>query len=214
MYFEIKKAPENLKLPPVLRAIKDPFAQNGVNSEYHKIDSYQSFKSQFYQLFWNELEQSRVRCEIYEGWCDRKGGESMTEHYVRYASLAANLQLPLTEYDLVTALTSHFSVEIQRAILAANLKSSQEALTFLRRMQSLENSQEACKKSKRGYNPKDFERRQPRGGDRGGGNGYREAPREVRNVRYGCQQSNSGSPYRQPDTPIKQTEETLGRHAS
>jgi len=26
----------------------------------------------------------------------------MTEHYVRYASLAANLQPPLTEYDLVT----------------------------------------------------------------------------------------------------------------
>jgi hypothetical protein len=26
----------------------------------------------------------------------------MTEHYVRYASLAANLQPPLTEYDLAT----------------------------------------------------------------------------------------------------------------
>ena len=27
MYFEFKKVPENLKLPLVLRAIKDPFAQ-------------------------------------------------------------------------------------------------------------------------------------------------------------------------------------------
>ena len=61
MYFELKKVSENLKLPLVLRAIKDPFAQNWVNSEYHKIDSYQSFKSQFSKLFWNELEQSRVR---------------------------------------------------------------------------------------------------------------------------------------------------------
>ena len=47
MYFEIKQVPENLKLPLVLRAIKDPFAQNLVSYEYHKIDSYQSFKSQF-----------------------------------------------------------------------------------------------------------------------------------------------------------------------
>jgi len=72
----------------------------------------------------------------------------MTEHYVRYASLAANLQPPLTEYDLVTALTSYLSMEIQRAMLAANLRSSQEALAFLGRMQSLVNSQEVYKKSK------------------------------------------------------------------
>jgi hypothetical protein len=117
MYFEIKQVPENLKLPLVLRAIKDPFAQNWVSSEYRKIDSYQSFKSQFSKLFWNELEQSRVRCDIYQGKYDRNGGESMTEHYVRYASLAANLQPSLKEYDLVTALTSHFSMEIQRAML-------------------------------------------------------------------------------------------------
>jgi hypothetical protein len=197
MYFEIKKVPENLKLPLVLRAIKEPFAQNWVSSEYHKIDSYQSFKAQFSKLFWNELEQSRVRCEIYQGRYDRNGGESMTEHYVRYASLAANLQPPLTEYDLVTALTSHFSMEIQRAMLAANLKSSQEALAFLGRMQSLENSREAYKKSKQENNSKDFERRQQRGGDRGGGNSYRETPREVRHVRYGYQQGSGGSPYRQ-----------------
>jgi hypothetical protein len=33
MYFEMKKVTENLKLPLVLRAIKDPFAQNWVSSE-------------------------------------------------------------------------------------------------------------------------------------------------------------------------------------
>jgi hypothetical protein len=58
MYFEQKKVPENLKLPLVLRAIKDPFAQNWVSSEYHNIDSYQSFKAQFSKVSWNELEQS------------------------------------------------------------------------------------------------------------------------------------------------------------
>jgi hypothetical protein len=67
MYFELKKVPENLKLPLVLRAIKDPFAQNWVSSEYHKLDSYQILKAQFSKLFWNELEQCRVRCDIYQG---------------------------------------------------------------------------------------------------------------------------------------------------
>jgi hypothetical protein len=45
----------------------------------------------------------------------------MTDHYVRHATLAANLQPALTEYDLVTALTSHISLEIQCATLAASL---------------------------------------------------------------------------------------------
>jgi hypothetical protein len=57
MYFELKRVPEHLKLPLVLRAIKEPFAQNWVSSEYHKIDSYQSFKVQFSKLFWNKQEQ-------------------------------------------------------------------------------------------------------------------------------------------------------------
>ena len=178
MYFEFKKVPENLKLSLVLRAIRDPFAQNWVSSEYHIMDSYQSFESQFSKLFWNELE------------------ESMTEHYVRYASLAANLQPSLTEYDLVTALTSHFSMEIQRAMLAANLRSSQEALAFLGKMQSLENSQEVYKKSKQEQNSKDFERKQPKVRDQGGGSGYRETPRDVRHVRYEYRQSNPGPSYR------------------
>jgi hypothetical protein len=84
------------------------------------------------------------------------------------------MQPPLTEYDLVTALTSHFPMEIQRAMLAANLRSSQEALGFLGRMQSLENSQEIYKKSKQERNSKDFELKQPKGRDQGGRSGYRE----------------------------------------
>jgi len=210
MYFEFKKVPKNLKLLLVLRAIKDPFAQNWVSSEYHKMNSCQSFKSQFSKLFWNELEQSRVRCDIYQGKYDRNGGESMTEHYVRYASLAANLQPPLTEYDLVTALTSHFSMEIQRAMLAANLRSSQEALAFLGRMQSLENSQEVYKQSKQEQNSKDFERKQPKVRDQGGGSSYRETPRDVRHVRYGYRQSNPGPSYRQ-NTSVRRRNYLEGR---
>jgi hypothetical protein len=61
MYFELKKVPEKLKLPLVLRAIKDPFAQIWVSSEYKKIDSHQSFKVQFSKLFWNEQEQFMTR---------------------------------------------------------------------------------------------------------------------------------------------------------
>ena len=79
-------------------------------------------------------------------------------------------------------------------MLAANLKSSQEALAFLGRMQSLENSQEVYRKSKQEQNSKDFERTQLRVRDQGGSSGYRETPRDVRHARYGYQQSNPSHP--------------------
>jgi len=217
MYFEIKQVPENLNLPLVLRAIKDPFAQNWVRSEYHKIDSYQTFKFQLSKLFWNQLEQPTVRCDIYQGKYDRNGGEYMTESYVRYASLAANLQPPLTEYDLVTALTWLFSMEIQRAILVANIRSTQEALALLERMQSSENSQEDYKRSKQEQNSKDFNRKQPKVRDQRGGSSYRETPRDIRHMRYGYRQSDSGIPCRQ-NKPVRrrnyQAEGICDRHTN
>jgi hypothetical protein len=90
----------------------------------------------------------------------------------------------------VTALISFFFFGNSTCYVAADLRSSQEALAFLGRIQSLENSQEVCKKSKQEQNSKDFERKQPKGRDQGGGSGYRETPRDVRHVRYGYRQSN------------------------
>ena len=52
----------------------------------------------------------------------------------------------------MTALTAHFSMEIPTAMLAAYVRSSQEALAFLGRMQSLENSREVYQKSKQEQN--------------------------------------------------------------
>jgi hypothetical protein len=67
-------------------------------------------------------------------------------------------------------------MEIQCAMLASNLRSSQEALAFLVRMQSLENPQEVYKKSEQEQNSKDIERKQAKGRDQGGGSGYPETP--------------------------------------
>jgi hypothetical protein len=85
----------------------------------------------------------------------------------------------------VTALTYHFSMDIQRDILASSIRTSQESLAFLGRKQSLDNSFETHKKAKHEQSSRDFERNQPRLREPGGGNDYRVTPRNVRHVRYG-----------------------------
>ena len=90
---------------------KEPVAQNWVSSDYHKIE----FRDPVLQII---LERSRTvqsSVGLLSGEVrQEQRGESITKHYVRYASLAANLQPPLRAYDSVTALTSHFSLEIRR----------------------------------------------------------------------------------------------------
>jgi hypothetical protein len=52
--------------------------------------------------------------------------------------MAASLQPPLSEYDLVGALTAHYSTDIQKCMSSAHIKSNQDALTFLGKMQALD----------------------------------------------------------------------------
>jgi hypothetical protein len=81
-------------------------------------------------------------------------------------------------------------------MLAANLRTSQEALSCLGRLQSLEVTHEAYKKAKHELSPKDADRRQRNRQDQGGGNSYRESPRNVRQVRYGGRQDNARASHR------------------
>jgi len=66
----------------------------------------------------------------------------MAEHYIRYVSPAANLQLVLSKYDLLGALPPHFPVDIQKAVISANLESKQGALSILGNLQAMEVSKD------------------------------------------------------------------------
>jgi hypothetical protein len=57
--------------------------------------------------------------------------ETLAAHYERYVNFAANLDSPLSEYDLLGELTAHYTYEVQKCMISANLKSNQEALTLL-----------------------------------------------------------------------------------
>jgi hypothetical protein len=53
-------------------------------------------------------------------------------------NLAANLHPPLSEYDLLGVLNAHYPCEVQKCMISANLKSNQEALTLLGKLQAVD----------------------------------------------------------------------------
>lgn len=58
-----------------------------------------------------------------------------------------NLQTALSKYDLLGALPSHFPIDIQQAVISANLKSKQDALAFLGNLQAMEVSKDTYRNS-------------------------------------------------------------------
>ena len=71
-------------------------------------------------------------------WFTRQDGETMTSHYLKYANLTANLQPAMSEEDLVGALTSHYPIVIQRSLISGNIKTTQDAIYLLGKLDALE----------------------------------------------------------------------------
>ena len=137
-YYRIKNVPESLKLPLAMRAVTDPIAKSWFSTVYGELNGYEHFKTLFTKFLWNSPTQSRIRCSIYQDKFTRQDGESMTSHYLRYGNLAANLQPPTTEEDLLGAQTLHYTIVVERSTISRNIKTTQDAINLLGKLDALE----------------------------------------------------------------------------
>jgi hypothetical protein len=126
---------------------------------------------------WNDQKQSSIYCKIFQDKFDRNGEETLAAHYLRYVNLDADLHPPLSEYDLLGALTAdciltahctltagctltaHCPYDVQKRKISANLKSNQEALTLLGKLQAMDEERKAHKESGLETKQRDFRKR-------------------------------------------------------
>jgi hypothetical protein len=160
LYFDLKGVAENLKLQLAARAVQDPFTKAWLSAEYYKIGTYENFRTQVTQLLWNDQKQSSIRCKIFQDKFDRNGEETLAAHYLRYVNLAANLHPPLSGYDLLGALTAHYPYEVQKCMISANLKSNQEALALLGKLQAMDEERKTHKENGLETRQRDFRKRE------------------------------------------------------
>jgi hypothetical protein len=158
-YFTLKKTPEELRLPLVFRSISDPFAKQWMLTTYGQLKSYNDFKTAFKELLWDGTRQSEIRCRVYQDRYDYRSGESFSEHYIRYANMASMLSPAMSDQDLLGAMVTHYEPRIQACLISANLKSTQEALAVLSKLQSLETSREQYRPTRRDFESRDQNRR-------------------------------------------------------
>jgi hypothetical protein len=107
-----------------------------------QLKSYDDFKNAFTELLWDGTRQSEIRSRVYQDRYNCRSGESLSEYYIRYANMASMLLPTMSDQDLLGAMITHYEPSIQTCLVNANLKLTQEALAFLTKLQSLENSRE------------------------------------------------------------------------
>jgi hypothetical protein len=187
-YFSIKKTPEPLKLALVFRAVQQPFARQWLSSAFDKLKTYEEFKKGFAELLWCPSRQASVRSSIYFDRHVPGSGGSYLDHYIRYANLASTLNPPMTDLDLLSALTSHFEPRAQQGLICSNIQSTQDALTFLAKIQALEGKSDSYSPSRRDHDRRNSNRRPHNASDRDDRD-RREGGNSDVNVRYVGRQS-------------------------
>jgi hypothetical protein len=162
LYFDMKGVSESLKLPLAARALQDPFTKAWLSAEYYKLGTYENFRTQVTQLLRNDQKQSSIRCKIFQDKYDRDRDreETLAAHYLRYVDLAANLRPPLSEHDLLGALTAHYPYEVQKCMISANLKSNQKAPILLGKLQAMDEERKPHKENSLETKQRDFRKRE------------------------------------------------------
>ena len=187
-YFSLKRTPEELRLALIFRAVKEPFAKQWLSSVFDRMKSYDEFKKVFTELLWCPCRQASIRSAIYLDKHDPGSGESCLDHYIRHANIASTVNPPMSDLDLLSALTSHFEPRVQQGLICSNLQSTQDALAFLAKLQGLGDHRQTFRSPRREFDPRDRNRGPPRDHDnaRNRDRGYGV---NVRYVRQGDRQN-------------------------
>ena len=158
-YFDLKGVSESLKLPLAARAVRYPFTNAWLGAEYYKLGTYENFRTQVTQLLWNNQKQSSNRCKIFQDIYGTNAEEALPAHYLRYVKLAANLLPPLSEFDLLAALTAHYPYEGKNCMISANLMSKQKALSLLGILEAMDEGRKSHKENNLETKRTDFRER-------------------------------------------------------
>jgi hypothetical protein len=79
--------------------------------------------------------------------------------------MASTLNPPMSDLDLLSALTSHFEPRIQQGLICSNLQSTQDALAFLAKLQGLGDKRQNFRSPRRELDRRDTNWGPPRDQD-------------------------------------------------
>ena len=137
-YLKLKSVDERLKLALVSKSLAEEFAKNWFMATKEHINSYEEFKIKFLDQIWNKESQSHTRAQIYRCSYDKSTDSCMVSHLLKYAVLGTSLKPPMSQLEIIEAVTSSYPPWVQTFSVTSNIKAIQDALSVLNKLEAIE----------------------------------------------------------------------------
>jgi hypothetical protein len=116
-YLKLKSVVERLMLTLWSEFLTEEFARNWFMTTKEHIKSCEKFKIKLLDQFWSKGSQSHTRAQIYLCRYDKPTDGSMASHLLKYAVLGSSLQYPMSELELIEAVTGSYTPWVRNCLL-------------------------------------------------------------------------------------------------
>jgi hypothetical protein len=137
-YINLRGIPAASQLAAAYRSLIGSRSRQWADTMRHQISDYGSFRKAFLNTWWSASQQRLVKRRLYKGKYSRQSNLSLSQHFLKYAAMASNLDPRPTDFEIIEAIRYHFPVSVQRVMLNPQLNSIEETLDLLRRVEILE----------------------------------------------------------------------------
>jgi hypothetical protein len=134
-FIRLRSVPKQFQLAIAFKSIVGVVGKQWVATVARNLVDYEQFKIAFANTYWSRSKQSLVRCSLYQDKFDPRSGISLSSHFLRYATMATYLEPRPTDVDVIEAVRHHFPVMVQRAMIGTQLRTVEQALDLLRRVE-------------------------------------------------------------------------------
>jgi hypothetical protein len=140
-FMRLKSIPKALELTVAYRSIIGQMSKQWVETVTMNLKDYDEFKREFLRVWWSQSKQALMRCRLYQGKYNRSSNLSLSGYFLKHATMASYLDPRPSHVEIIEALRFHYPIGVQRAMLTTQLKTIEDTLDLLRRVEVMEASE-------------------------------------------------------------------------
>jgi hypothetical protein len=137
-FMRLKCIPKPYQLAIAYRSVVGELSRQWAETIRENLHDYEAFKCAFLKTWWSESRQNLVRRTLYQGRYDRNSNLSLSGYFLKHANMASYLNPSPPVSEIIESVKSHFPLNIQRAMLSNQLRTIEETLDFLRKVEIIE----------------------------------------------------------------------------
>jgi hypothetical protein len=136
-----KSIPKALQLTVAYRSIVGQMSKQWVETITLNPKDYDEFKREFLRVWWSQSKQALMRCRLYQGKYNGNSNLSLSEYFLKHATMASYPDPRPSHFEIIEALRFHYPIVDLRAMLTTQLNTIEDTLDLLRRVVVMEASE-------------------------------------------------------------------------